>query len=271
MRLRAGACSDQGKVRSLNEDTYAAKPELGLFVVSDGMGGEAAGEVASRLAVETIVAQLDAAAAAGDSNQRQLSLFLPRTRRLEAALQIAHQAIRQESQRDSSRSGMGATVVGAWVRDNIASLAHVGDSRAYLWHNRELQQLTQDHSLAEEQVRVGLLTREQSHISPNQNVLLRALGRGEQVEVELAEVPLMAGDYLVLCTDGLTRMVAEPALAETITNLGEPQKICDHLVALANQNGGVDNTTVVVVEVGQASWWQRLREGLETLKRRSRR
>ena len=225
MRLRAGALTDKGKVRTLNEDAYACHPRQGWFVVCDGMGGEAAGEVASRLAVETIVKHLGNAGS-GAGKPEAGKEFLPRTQRLEAALQLSNQAIYQESQMNSERAGMGTAVVTAWIEDNIASLAHVGDSRAYLWRQQNFEQLTRDHSLVEEQVRAGLMTREESLHSEVQNILLRALGREPEVEVELGEVPLVAGDYLLLCSDGLTRMVADPVLDDTIAALRETKKIC---------------------------------------------
>jgi serine/threonine protein phosphatase PrpC len=258
MRLQAGACSDKGRVRSINEDSYACDPSKGLFVVCDGMGGEAAGEVASQLAIETIVRSInnpDSTTASGDTTEGG---FHRTTRRLESAVRLSNQAIYEESQENAARAGMGTTVVGTWIRHNIASLAHVGDSRAYLWRQRSFEQLTRDHSLVEEQVQAGLLTREQSLQSSQQNILLRALGREAEVEVDLAELPLMTGDYLVLCSDGLTRMVDDATLADTIATLEEPQKICDSLVALANQSGGEDNITVVIAHMCSDSLWRRL-------------
>lgn len=259
MRLRAGARSDKGRVRTLNEDAYACDAERGLFVVCDGMGGEAAGEVASQLAVHSIVSELTrgqngAGAVAGGDAQA----FMARTHRLGGALKLSNQAIYAESRKNSERAGMGTTAVGVWIEDSIASLAHVGDSRAYLCHGSHLEQLTRDHSLVEEQIRAGLLTRAESMQAEDQNVLLRVLGRESDVEVDLAEVPLMAGDYLLLCTDGLTRVVDDDSLAEALTTLRKPQKICDHLIALANRNGGPDNIAIVVVEMARTSLWQQL-------------
>jgi len=258
MRLRVGACSDKGRVRSINEDAYACDPSKGLFVVCDGMGGEAAGEVASQLAIETIVHAINNPDSTTASEDTTESGFHRTTRRLASAIKLSNQAIYEESQKNAERAGMGTTVVGTWVHNGVASLAHVGDSRAYLWRQGSFEQLTRDHSLVEEQVKAGLLTREQSLHSKQQNILLRALGREEEAEVELAELPLLARDYLVLCSDGLTRMVDDATLADTIATLKDPQKICDSLVALANQNGGEDNITVVVVQVCADSLWQRL-------------
>jgi protein phosphatase len=135
---------------------------------------------------------------------------------------------------------MGTTMVGAWISDHIASVAHVGDSRAYLWRRNSLEPLTRDHSLVE-----------------HQNILLRVLGRNPEVDVELSEVPVQQGDYLVLCSDGLTRMVPEDAVARAILGLREPQTICNHLIDVANRNGGADNITLIVVEV-RSRWWRRV-------------
>jgi protein phosphatase len=152
---------------------------------------------------------------------------------------------------------MGTTMVGAWITQNIVSVAHVGDSRAYLWHNDRLEPLTRDHSLVEAQIRAGLLDREQGLESEQQNVLVRVLGLEPEVDVELNEVPVQRGDCVLLCSDGLTRMVPDPMLAEAIIQLRHPQRICDYLIDMANRNGGTDNITVVVVEVAD-SWWRRL-------------
>ena len=262
MRLIVGSRSDTGKVRKLNEDSVACDPRLGLIVVCDGMGGEAAGEVASQLAVETIVADLRTDGAFDPELGAGFEGFFPRTRRLGLAVQHANEVIFQNSRSYVERAGMGSTIVGAWIGDNVASLAHVGDSRAYLWRNRELQQLTCDHSLVERKVQAGLMTRAESLLSTERNILLRALGREPSVELELAEVPLIAGDSVLLCTDGLTGMVGDETMAEILGSLATPQEICDRLVALANQNGGQDNITVAVAKLRHESFWHRLIEWL---------
>jgi protein phosphatase len=231
---------------------------LGLIVVCDGMGGEAAGEIASQLAVETIVADLGRDGALTPAFGAGFEGFFPRTRKLGSAVQHANDVIFQDSRSHLERAGMGSTIVSAWIGDNVASLAHVGDSRAYLWRNRRLQQLTCDHSLVERKVQAGLLTRAESLVSTEKNILLRALGREPEVEIELAEVPLITGDCLLLCTDGLTGMVADERMAETISSFATPQEICDRLVALANQNGGQDNITVAMAKLTRENFWRRL-------------
>jgi serine/threonine protein phosphatase PrpC len=245
MRLKVGAATSVGRVRPSNEDAYLAKPEAGLFVVCDGMGGAAAGEVASRLAIDTI----DAAVRNGPADVGHDTQFTARTRQLGDAIRQANLAIIHRARRDPDHAGMGTTVVGAWADEGVVSVAHVGDSRAYLSSAQGFESITSDHSLVESQVQAGLITREQSLKSEQQNILLRALGRDAGVEIDLAEVTVVPGDRLLLCTDGLTRVVLDEQLAAVLNrHRGQPQRACDELIEMANANGGPDNITVVVVE-----------------------
>lgn len=258
MRLRVGAATDTGLVRKLNEDVYIFRAEQGLFVVCDGMGGAPAGEVASQIAAETILEQLNGGTHDTAASQTTVEQhYLPQTSRLAEAVRRSNHVIYTHAQEDPKRAGMGTTMVGVWIRQHVASVAHVGDSRAYLWHHDHLEPLTRDHSLVEAQVSAGLLDREQSLHSKQQNILVRVLGRESEVDVELNEVPVQPGDYLLLCSDGLTRMVPERTLSQAIFHLRHPQRICDYLIAAANGNGGADNITVVAVEV-RGSFWRRL-------------
>jgi protein phosphatase len=247
MRLKVGAATSVGRVRPINEDAFSADAAQGLFVVCDGMGGAAAGEVASRLAVDTIGARV-AGDPIGHHTQRG---FQPRTAHLGRAVEAANRVILERADGDEDHRGMGTTVVGAWVADHVVSLAHVGDSRAYISNYEGFESVTRDHSLVEAQVRAGLIDREQSLTSQHQNILLRALGREPDVEVELSEIPIRDGDRLLLCTDGLTRTMSDGELADALARFrGDPQAACDHLIAAANHNGGPDNITVLVIEVG---------------------
>jgi len=256
-RFRVAGATDLGRVRQVNEDAYALCPDQGLFVVCDGMGGAMAGEVASRLAVETIVEQLSEAAGNTVAIPAAEQGYRSQTSRLAEAMRRSNARIYTQARDDSRQAGMGTTAVGALITQDIASVAHVGDSRAYLWRNDCFEPLTNDHSFVEEQVRAGLLDRDQSLQSAHQNILLRALGLESTVEVELNEVPLRSGDYLLLCSDGLTRMVPEVAMAQAIARWRDPQRICKRLITAANGNGGADNITVVVVEI-VGSWRERL-------------
>jgi serine/threonine protein phosphatase PrpC len=239
MRLRVGARTDIGRVRELNEDVYVCMAEQGLFVVCDGMGGCPSGEVASQMAADAI---LDRLAGAGVPTQPSGTRgFLPRTSLLAEAVRGSNSRVYDHAQSDARHAEMGTTVVSAWIDEHIASVAHVGDSRAYLWHDDQLEPLTRDHSF-------------------QQSFLLRVLGREPHVEVDLNEVPVRLGEYLVLCSDGLTRMVPDQALARAIGTLRHPQRICDYLIDTANRNGGADNITLVVIQV-VGNWWWRLSRG----------
>lgn len=257
MRLRVGAATSVGRVRPINEDAYLARGDRGLFVVCDGMGGAAAGEVASRLAVETTDAHVTDGPFPGSTERG----FQPRTAMLGRAVEAANRAILERARRDAEHAGMGTTVVGLWLTDGMASIAHVGDSRAYICNQAGFEALTTDHSLVEAQVQAGLIDREQSLKSEHQNILLRALGRESDTRVELSESPIRPGDRLLLCTDGLTRMVSDEGLAAALKQFaGDPQAACDHLIAAANDAGGPDNITVVVVEVQGARWRDTVRK-----------
>src|SRR5258708_26103023 len=265
MQLRVGAATDIGRMRAHNEDAFASVQEQGIFVVCDGMGGEEAGEVASQLAIDTILADLKSTSDSAPA----IDGYRGQTSRLSAALRHSNHAIWDAAHADKKRAGMGTTCVGAWMADDIISLAHVGDSRAYLWRGGRLEPLTSDHSLVEMQVKAGQLTREAALKSEQQNILLRVLGRESDVEVEVNEVPVQAGDYLLLCSDGLTRMVADDILGEIVSDVRDPHMICETLIEVANRNGGVDNVTVVVIEV-VGGWWRELVNRVQRSLRRPR-
>jgi protein phosphatase len=261
MRLRVGAGTDTGRVRNLNEDVYVLRKDRGLFLVCDGMGGAPAGEVASQLAADAILQRLEMSDDSDDPSNGE-SMYLPWTNRLADAVRQSNREIYRHGQTDRRRAEMGTTVVGAWLNHHVASVAHVGDSRAYLWRDNGLQLLTSDHSLVEAQVSAGVLAREGILQSRDQHILLRVLGGAPDVVVDLQEVPVRPGDYLLLCSDGLTRMVPDSTVADAIVRWRAPQRICDYLIDLANRNGGADNITVVVVEVVE-SWWRRLLPSLQ--------
>jgi len=249
--IQIGARTDVGRLRSNNEDSYKVVPELSLLILSDGMGGEAHGEVASKMAVETIASHcLDAQADPslplhGESRPE----FSEQTNRLMSAVNIANHEIFESARQNPAQQGMGATVVAAWVNEQRLSLAHVGDSRAYLLRSGELQQLTEDHSLVAEQVRRGVLSQQQADESEMASVLLRALGIEQKVQVDADEHLLMEGDIVLLCSDGLTRMVTEPEIASTLLTHSVAQSAADRLVELANDYGGADNITVILLQV----------------------
>lgn len=251
MRIQVGARTDLGRVRSNNEDSFKLVPELNLFILSDGMGGEAHGEVASNLAVEAIAAHC-----LESLQKTELpNLVDPRpelnekTNRLASAVQLANRMIYESAHKHAAQRGMGATVVAIWINDQRLSVAHVGDSRLYLLRGGEFQQMTDDHSLVAEQVRRGVLTKEQAESSDMQSVLIRALGIEPEVQVDADEHLLMEGDILVLCSDGLSRMVSDLEIASTLLSRTGMQSTTDRLIELANEYGGEDNVSVVLVRV----------------------
>ena len=253
VQLDIGARTDLGRVRNNNEDMYRVVPELNLVVVSDGMGGEAYGEVASTMVVDIVAAHCREA----EDNRSTPSFgearpdLSEKTNRLASAVHLANRKIHEAALSNPRQRGMGATVLAAWLDAprRALSLAHVGDSRAYLLRAGMLEQLTSDHSLVAEQVRRGILTPQQARTSTMQSVLIRVLGAYEEVEVDADEHLLLDGDTLLLCTDGLTRMVTNPEIASTLLTYPAAQAAADRLVALANDYGGEDNVTVVVLRI----------------------
>jgi PPM family protein phosphatase len=250
-RIEIGAATHVGRVRGNNEDSYGVVGALNLFVLSDGIGGQANGEVASALAVETIVTHclkfsVDRPAHNGDEPRSDIS---DRTYHLAKAAGLANLAIHETSVRDPRFQGMGATVVAAWIDGLRLSLAHVGDSRAYLFRGGELESLTSDHTLVAEQVRSGLLTLEQAQTNPLRRMLIRSLGVREEVEIDVREHQLRGGDVLLLCSDGLTGMVPESDIADVLSRGTDAQSSADRLVASANEHGGEDNVTVILARI----------------------
>ena len=265
MRITSGGVTDMGRVRTNNEDCYKIVEPLQLFVLSDGMGGEAHGEIASAMAVETVVKHcLDvetnpAARVIGRVDPN----WSARTKRLSTAVHLANKNIFKSAEENPDRHGMGATLTAVWIDDAKLSIAHVGDSRAYLLRSGSLLQLTRDHSLVAEQVRRGILTAAEAEESEMQSVLLRALGAQPEIEVDAEEHILFPRDVLLLCCDGLTRMVTEPEIAGTLQAETNPTSAAEKLIALANERGGLDNITVIVVRLDKVSkgWFSWLRRG----------
>jgi protein phosphatase len=232
--------SDIGRHRTRNEDSFGVFPPAddatpGLYIVADGMGGHAAGEIASALAVDLI--------ASGFQDNQEGSLG----HRLESAIQFGNMAIYQAG-RDPRHVGMGSTVVCAAILGRQLIAAHVGDSRLYRIRANVIDQLTTDHSFVEDQVRAGLLSREEAKNSSIRHVITRALGMSQHTTVDLAEYAIDPGDRYVLCTDGLSGEVSDVELRDTVL-ANEPQTACELLVNLANERGGPDNITVLVVAI----------------------
>jgi serine/threonine protein phosphatase PrpC len=265
VRIASGGVTDLGRVRTNNEDCFKIVEPMNLFVLSDGMGGEAHGEIASALAVETVVKHcLDAKGASADEVLGEVDPHLSeRTKRLSTAVHLANRNIFKSAEENPEQHGMGATLTAVWIDGERLSVAHVGDSRAYLLRGGDLLQLTRDHSLVAEQVRRGILTAAEAEESEMQSVLLRALGAQQEIEVDAEEHTLFPRDVLMLCSDGLTRMVTEPEIAGTLQSEPDPTRAAEKLVALANERGGPDNITVVIARLDKESmgWFSWLRRG----------
>jgi PPM family protein phosphatase len=257
------AKSDIGRRRLHNEDCFAAEDSLGLYVVCDGMGGGNAGEVASRMAIETIVAHVRSAAE-GQRIEKTLPddpNFTRATNELTQAIRGANAAVFRESWEQPMYAGMGTTVAAIRVSGHSLSIAHVGDSRVYLVRDGDIQPLTVDHSWVAEQVAQGYMTEQEAERSPRRNIVTRALGVESSVDIDVAEMPVFAGDLLLLCSDGLTRGVGRGDIHRILTQDGDLDEKTDRLIALANEAGGDDNITVMLVTVKtetRTRLWQRL-------------
>ncbi len=230
---RVAAVTDPGRTRRHNEDAYVIEPPL--FAIADGMGGAQAGEVASRLAT----AALKEAGANGGGERRVADL-----------IQEANRRVYDRSSSDPNTSGMGTTITAALVEDDTVAFGHVGDSRAYLIRDAKMEQLTEDHSLVNELLKTGKLSREEAETHPQRSVITRALGTDPDVDVDTFSVRAETGDLFLLCSDGLTDMVSEKSILEVVErNRSDIDTALKALVKEANRGGGQDNITVVAFEI----------------------
>lgn len=227
-----GSRTDIGCLRDHNEDSLAVSPPL--YVVADGMGGHAAGEVASEIAVDTIVA---AAPARVDAQG------------LADAVVEANREVMEASHDGRGREGMGCTVTAAMLEGERLVIAQVGDSRAYLLHKGQLQQVTRDHSLMTELIEAGEITPEEARVHPKRSVITRALGSDPLMQPDIYELNVEAGDRLLLCSDGLSTMLTDDRIADTLNRIGDAQRCASQLVNEAIEAGGYDNVTVIVVDI----------------------
>lgn len=248
--LRCATSTHPGVWRSANEDSCGADPSLGAFVVCDGMGGAAAGDVASQLARDTFLSSLS-----GRSGSPAA--------RLAEAVRASNAAVFRQAQRSRAQRGMGTTLVGLLCETGSqqpsAWVAHVGDSRCYRLRDGRLELLTCDHSLVEEQIQAGLITRAEADSSPVRNIITRAVGSNHSVDPEITQYPIESGDVFLLASDGLTRELPDDAIARILrasladaADLASPsaetlERACNDLIQAANENGGRDNITVLLV------------------------
>lgn len=235
MRFRVGAATDVGRVRRANEDAFMAQAPL--FAVADGMGGHQGGEVASRLALEALAHVAD-----GPGPDEDTAPDLAKT------VREANRAVLERASSDPGLAGMGTTLTAVLAADDRIFLAHVGDSRAYLLREGELSRLTKDHTVVERLVDQGRLTSEEAAMHPQRHIVTNALGVDQDVQVDESTYEVLPGDRLLLCSDGLTGMVPEVDIVRMLTEETDPQAAADALVAAANEAGGQDNITVVVLD-----------------------
>jgi PPM family protein phosphatase len=230
VRFAFGDRTDVGRGRPENEDSHLVDPDDGLYAVADGMGGHRAGEVASATAIDALK-----------------TAFLG-GQRLDQAVGAANAAVFAKAAEDAALRGMGTTLTALALHDSTAELGHVGDSRAYLMRDGLVTQVTEDHSLVEQLVREGRLTPEEAQHHPQRAIITRALGVDVDVQVDTYRIDLKPGDRLLICSDGLTNMLSDDTIAQTLRRHADPQQAADTLVDMANQAGGDDNITVVLVD-----------------------
>ena len=245
--------TDAGLRRSSNEDSHAARPDIGLFLVADGMGGHAAGEVASGVVVESVAAFIEETAGA-DMNRTWPFPFEPElsleANRLKAAFRLANRRLAAAIADSNDLRGMATTASAILHGAKHSCVAHIGDSRVYVLRGEDLTQITDDHSWVEEQVRAGTLTAEAARQHPWRNVVTRALSGGDDPEIDVVEIKPAPGERYLLCSDGLFGVVADPLLAEILADRAASlDEICGRLIEAANAAGGPDNITAMILQV----------------------
>ena len=244
--------TDPGLHRSQNEDSYCARSELGLFVVADGMGGHAGGEVASRLAVDAIESVVQTTQTLGPQDTWPIP-FDPQIgrdgNRLRAGFDLANRQIADRVASTAALQGMATTAVALLVAEATTALAHIGDSRAYLFRDGELSRLTRDHSWVEEQMRAGMLSEAAAREHLWRNIVTRALKGGEGPEAEVVELELREKDRLLLCSDGLSSVLTDTEIGRVLMTTTDRQAVCDEFVRRVIAAGGPDNVTMLILDI----------------------
>jgi serine/threonine protein phosphatase PrpC len=250
MEVKAYGLTHVGRQRQHNEDSFLVADEAKLFLVADGMGGHAAGEIASRIAVDSI-SEFIVHTKEDDGTWPHAydEHYTRTTNRLMAALRMANTRVLEAMRKDARLRGMGTTVVAAMADGGKMSVAHVGDSRAYMIRNDKISRITSDHSWVFEQVQAGMLTEAEAEKHPLRNVITRALGGALSVNPDASEIDSKPGDVYLLCSDGLTGMVPEEEILKLVTaNADDLEKACRDLIDMANERGGLDNVTAILVK-----------------------
>jgi protein phosphatase len=253
LKAVSAGLTDVGRKRNHNEDSYLVDEELQLYVVADGMGGHAGGGTASRIAVETIDREMRSTRSASTNLFSTESTLQdsPLPEFLRNAVEKACMEIFRQAQEDPRLAGMGTTVISLCVRGEHALFAHVGDSRAYLVRGELIQQISEDHSLVNEQIKAGMITPEEAKHSRYKNIITRSVGFEEEVQVDVMGIVARPGDAFILCSDGLANLVEDKEIQEVVSAT-TPEDAAKRLVQLANERGGDDNITVIVVKTVEA-------------------
>jgi len=248
LRIEVAGLTDVGRKRNHNEDNFAIFREHGLYVVADGMGGHASGEVASQMAIETLAEFFEATSA---DPERTWPYKMDHSRgyeenRLITGIKLCNLRIYESAQRNPKQRGMGTTVVSLFAREEDLLIAHVGDSRVYRIRDGQIQQMTEDHSLLNDYMKMKRLSEEEIRNFPHKNVIVRALGMKDTVKVDTRHEYPRSGDVVLLCSDGLSGPVSDPEILRVVTETQDLEAAAAALIAAANSNGGPDNITCVL-------------------------
>ena len=252
MRVSSASATDKGLRRSTNEDRFSAREDLSLFVVADGMGGHAAGEVASQAAVDGIVAFVEATQTMSPDQTWPVPFDHEQSanaNRLRAGFRMGNRQLAARIAASSELRGMATTAVAVLIDGGTGTVAHVGDSRVYRLRDGQLERLTRDHSWVEEQIGVGALSETAARQHPWRNIVTRALSGSEDREVDIHEISLKSGDRLLLCSDGVFNVLSDDQISEVLQRKTDLERLCHALIQGANDGGGPDNVTAVVLEV----------------------
>jgi serine/threonine protein phosphatase PrpC len=249
--LELASKTDTGRIRSKNEDAIAVSATHGIAILADGMGGYSAGEVAAHIATDVLQESLENGLKRLEGQLQDLLTI--RARQIQnlmvESIELANSAVIEAARAEPQYQGMGTTLVAAIFHNDKVTVAHVGDSRAYRLRQGELKQITRDHSLLQEQIDAGLISPEWARFSQNKNLVTRAIGVDPDMKVEIHDHPIEPGEIYLLCSDGLSDMLTDEEMCEILTGVGSLQRACDELVHQANQNGGHDNISVILVRV----------------------
>lgn len=242
--MNIGVKTDTGRIRENNQDAYyiPSEGQGPLYIIADGMGGHKAGEIASELAIDLISQDFNEYFHEESFTEEEIKEFI------EASINKANKEIYNKSLEEESYSGMGTTVTLAYIYNDNLYIGHVGDSRAYAIQKGVIRQITEDHSLVEELIKNGSISKEEAKHHPQRNIITRAVGTSENIEIDIIVLPIKMVEIFLLCTDGLTSMLDDEEIQEVLTNSQDMQLACEKLVKLSNNRGGYDNITVLAIK-----------------------